>query len=155
MDMPIIRTALRQIETIESANREEWISEPGGLTQFGAFVHVLMPGTRSSLKHWHASEDELVYVLEGELTVVEGEAEHVLGPGDAAAFPAAVPVGHYLWNRSATAVRCLVVGTRAQEDRVTYPDNDRILHRDRSREDDLWTDTSGNPAGDPYLHWSP
>jgi uncharacterized cupin superfamily protein len=131
--MPIIRAAQRQIETLEAANREEWISEPGGLTQFGAFVHVLMPGTRSSIKHWHEKEDEFVYVLEGELTVVEGEAEHVLGPGDAATFPAANPIGHYPWNRGATAARCLVIGTRAQEDRIFYPDHDRILHRDRSQ----------------------
>lgn len=153
--MTIIRIAQRQVETTEGKNREEWISEPGALTQFGAFVHVLMPGTRSSIKHWHQSEDELVYVLEGEVTVVEGDAEHVLGPGDAAAFPAAHPVGHYLWNRSASAARCLVIGTRAEKDRITYPDHDRILHRDRSQEDDLWTDSSGNPADDPYEHWSP
>ena len=90
--MPIIRASQRLVETSETSspevlNREEWISEPGRLSQFGAFIHVLMPGTRSSIKHWHQSEDELVYVLDGEVTVVEGEIESVLGPGDAATFP--------------------------------------------------------------------
>src|SRR5947207_3266335 len=108
--MPIIRAAQRQVEHIETSdprttNREEWISEPAGLTQFGAFIHSLAPGTRSSIKHWHQSEDELVYVLEGEVTVIEGEAEYLLAPGDAAAFPKGSPLGHYLWNKSASPVR--------------------------------------------------
>lgn len=158
--MPIIRAAQRQIEIIETAqagvsNREEWISEPAGLTGLGAFVHVLAPGTRSSIKHWHASEDEFVYVLDGEVTVIEGEAEYLLGPGDAAAFPKGSPLGHYLWNRSAAEARCLVAGTRAQVDHVTYPDHDRVMLRDRALPDDLWTDTAGHPADNPYKDWAP
>lgn len=158
--MTVIRASERLVETIETSspdlpNREEWISEPGGLTQFGAFIHVLMPGTRSSIKHWHQSEDELVYVLEGELTVVEGETESIICPGDAAAFPQGNPVGHYLWNRSQSQVRCMIVGTRSQTDRITYPDHDRLLHRDRSQPDDIWTDSAGRPAGSPYKEWMP
>lgn len=153
--MPIITSADQQVLEItyfqdKAPNLECWISTPGGLTQFGAFVQVLQPQTRSSIKHWHSDEDELVYVLEGELTVVEGQQESLLRPGDAATFKAGVEVGHFLWNRSATAVRCLVVGTRAPRDRVTYPDHDRLLHRDRSQPEDTWTDLQGRPADDPY-----
>lgn len=158
--MPIIRAAQRQIETIDTSrpevsNREEWISEPGGLTGLGVFIHVLEPGTRSSIKHWHQSEDELVYVLDGEVVVVEGDGESLLGPGDAAVFPKGSPAGHYLWNKSASPVRCMVVGTRAQVDRITYPDHDRVMLRDRSLPDDLWTDLSGNAADSPYKDWLP
>jgi uncharacterized cupin superfamily protein len=49
-----------------------WISEAGGLTQFGACVEVLQPGSRLSIRHWHSAEDEFVYVLEGEVTAIEG-----------------------------------------------------------------------------------
>jgi len=158
--MPIIRASQRLVETTETsdprmANREEWISEPAGLTQFGAFIHVLAPGTKSSIKHWHESEDEMVYVLEGEVSVIEGEAEHVLHPGDAAAFPKGQGPGHYLWNKGAAPVKCLVVGTRADVDRITYPDHDRVLLRDRSLPDDIWTDSAGQPAGSPYKDWMP
>lgn len=84
--MPIIRASQRQVEAIETSNHsamnhEEWISEPGGLTQFGAFIHVLQPGTRSSIKHWHQLEDELVYVLDGELTIIQGDDQHLLRSG--------------------------------------------------------------------------
>lgn len=130
-------------------DRTLWISEAGGLTQFGAFVEVLQPGSRSARKHWHSAEDELVYVLEGEITLVEGEAETVLRPGDAATFRAGVAVGHFLVNRSAAVTRCFVVGTRAPIDTITYPDHDRVCYRDRSLPDDLWTNAAGEPASSP------
>jgi uncharacterized cupin superfamily protein len=66
----------------EQPNLECWLTGPEYLTQFGAFIHVLQPGTDSSIKHWHSDEDELVYVLGGEVTVVEGDTEAVLRPGD-------------------------------------------------------------------------
>ncbi len=126
------------------------IGEAGGLTQFGAFIEILPPGSRSSIKHWHSAEDEMAYVLEGEVTLVEGETETVLRPGDAATFKAGHPVGHVLANRGAAPVRYLMVGTRAALDRITYPDHDRVCHRDRSLPDDIWTDGRGNPADSPY-----
>jgi uncharacterized cupin superfamily protein len=131
-------------------DRTLWISEAGGLTQFGAFVEILQPGSRSSIKHWHSAEDEMVYVLAGEITLIEGDTETLLRPGDAAAFRAGVPVGHCLENRSGTVTRCLIVGTRAPVDRITYPDHDRICHRDRSLPDDIWTNGAGEPATSPY-----
>ncbi|MDQ1817426.1 cupin domain-containing protein [Massilia sp. CCM 9210] len=137
------------VEGLAEPNQTLWISEAGGLTQFGAFVEVLQPGTRSSIKHWHSAEDEMVYVLEGHVTLVEGDAETILKPGDAATFRAGDAVGHFLWNRSASPTRCLVVGTRAPVDRITYPDHDRVCHRDRSLPDDIWMNTAGEPASSP------
>lgn len=153
--MPVIKPQHHVIEEFASSeggapNRDRWLSEPGGLTQFGAFIQELQPGTRSSIKHWHSAEDELVYVLEGELTVVEGDAESLICAGDAATFKAGVEVGHFLWNRSASMARCLVVGTRAPFDKITYPDHQRICVRDRAEPDDVWTDLRGNPASSPY-----
>lgn len=130
--------------------RTLWISEAGGLTQFGALIEILQPGARSSIKHWHGAEDEMVYVLEGEVTAVEGETETVLRAGDAATFRAGEPVGHYLDNRSSAPTRCLVVGTRAPIDHITYPDHDRVCLRDRSLPDDIWTDGTGNSATSVY-----
>jgi uncharacterized cupin superfamily protein len=153
--MPVVRQIDQHIEKIEYFDKERpnlecWLTEPGRLTQFGAFIHVLQPGTRSSIKHWHSDEDELVYVLEGDVTVIEGTTEALLRPGDAATFKAGEPSGHSLWNKSALPTKVLVVGTRAKTDRVTYPDHNRQLHRDRAQPEDLWTDMQGNPATDPY-----
>jgi uncharacterized cupin superfamily protein len=127
-----------------------WISEAGHLTQFGSLIEVLPPGAQSSIKHWHSAEDEMVYVLEGEVTLIEGDTETLLRPGDAATFRSGVAVGHTLENRSASPTRCLVVGTRASVDRITYPDHDRVCIRDRSLPDDVWTTLDGAPATSPY-----
>ena len=144
---------LKEEELAEGASMPSqrlWISETGGLTQFGAFIEVLAPGTTSSIKHWHSAEDEMVYVLEGQVTLIEGDEETLLGPGDAATFRAGMPVGHCLHNRSSTPTRCLVVGTRAPVDLITYPDHNRLCHRDRSLSDDIWTTQTGEAADSPY-----
>ncbi|MEQ8483126.1 MAG: cupin domain-containing protein [Pseudomonadales bacterium] len=153
--MPIVRHNDQYVEKVERFNKESpnlecWITEPGYLTQFGAFIHVLQPGTQSSIKHWHSHEDELIYVLEGEVVVLEGDTETILQSGDAAVFKAGEPVGHTMINVSQQPTKVLVVGARAQQDCVTYPDHDRKLHRDRSQPQDRWTDLQNNPATNPY-----
>lgn len=108
------------------------IGDAAGLTQFGAHLERLYPGTRSSLRHWHSDEDEMVLVLEGEVVLVE-DAETVLRAGDAAAWRAGDPVGHCLENRSDAPAVYLTVGTRAARDVVTYPDDDLVTTREGAR----------------------
>ncbi|MEE4302165.1 MAG: cupin domain-containing protein [Pseudomonadales bacterium] len=113
-------------------------------------IETLPPGSRSSIKHWHAEEDELVLALEGEVTLVEGAESHVLYPGDAATFRAGVPAGHCLENRSTEPCRYLVVGTRAAQEVATYPDHDRIAIMRTDSDETVWTDLRHAPADDPY-----
>ena len=124
-------------------------SDAGNLTQFGAFEEILPPGSASSVKHWHQVEDELVYVVEGEVTLHEGNKSTVMRKGEAATFKAGEPVGHWLENKSQSPVRYLVVGTRAPKDVVTYPDNDRVLTNTRGGER-TWEDGDGNPVQSLY-----
>lgn len=105
-------------------------SDTGGLTQFGAFVETLAPGARSSDRHWHETEDEFLYMLAGEATVVENDGGHAIGPGDACCWPAGVTNGHHVVNRSDAPCTYLVVGTRNASDRVHYSDIDKILIRE-------------------------
>ena len=105
------------------------ISDPGGLTQFGAFIEVLHPGSRSGFRHWHETEDEMIYMLTGEVVLIE-EAETILRPGDAAAWPACAPLGHCLENRSAADASYLVIGTRTARDTIHYSDHDLITEKD-------------------------
>ena len=100
--------------------RAELLSDTGGLTQFGAFVETLWPGSAASKNHWHAKEDEMIYVLSGTVTLVEGNTETDLVAGDAATFKAGVAVGHHLENRTGAPARYLVIGTRSGDDTVTY-----------------------------------
>src|ERR1700757_3542800 len=71
-----------------------------GLDQFGVNLTTLRPGAASALRHWHQKEDELVYVLEGEVVLIEDGGETVLKAGDAAGFKASSGNGHHLVNRT-------------------------------------------------------
>ena len=104
------------------------MSDPGGLTQFGAFVETLPAGSSSGHRHWHEGEDEMAYILSGEVVLVE-DSETVLRPGDVACWPAGAPVGHRLDNRSAAPASYLVIGTRHQTDIIHYSDHDLITHK--------------------------
>jgi uncharacterized cupin superfamily protein len=103
-----------------------------GLDQFGVNVCTLKPGAASSLQHAHEAEDELVYILEGEVVLVEESGETVLKPGDAAGWKAGSGVHHCLVNRSDRDAVILEIGTRAVRERATYTEADLIVVKDEN-----------------------
>jgi uncharacterized cupin superfamily protein len=76
------------------------LGDAGGLRDFGVNLMTLPPGGWSSQRHWHSDEDEFVYVLEGELKLVEDDSQMVLRAGECAAFPKGTGNGHHLINES-------------------------------------------------------
>jgi len=100
------------------------LGDAAGLGDFGVNLLRLPPGSWSSQRHWHRLEDEFVYVLEGEVTLVTDAGEELLRPGDCAGFKAGVPDGHHLQNRAARDAVVLEVGSRKAEDSGEYPDID-------------------------------
>jgi uncharacterized cupin superfamily protein len=106
------------------------LAEAAGLEQFGANLVKLAPGAWSSQRHWHSAEDELVYMLEGEATLITEAGERPLRPGSAVGFKAGVADGHHLVNRSERDAIFLVVGSKREaEDAVDYPDIDLAIPR--------------------------
>ena len=95
-----------------------------GLTKFGVNALRIEPGAQSSARHWHSEQDEFVYVLEGEATLVTDEGDTIVKAGMAAGFPAGNPNGHTLVNRSNSDVLVLEVGDRPVSEDVEYPDID-------------------------------
>jgi uncharacterized cupin superfamily protein len=79
-------------------------------------VQTLLPGGRTSLRHWHEHTDEMIYVLEGQVTVTENDGDHVLHAGDAACWPAGVPNAHTVANRSNAPCSFVIIGTRNPND---------------------------------------
>ncbi|MEM6914261.1 MAG: cupin domain-containing protein, partial [Pseudomonadota bacterium] len=96
------------------------LSDAGGLSQFGVGEVTLQPGGASGLYHWHRLEDELLYVLEGELTVIEGGDVYTLRQGETAVFKAGVEVGHTAENRGDVPVRFLEIGSRIENEVAFY-----------------------------------
>ncbi len=95
-----------------------------GLTQFGVNLTTLQPGAWSSQRHWHEREDEFIYVVDGEIVLIDDAGEHVLTPGMCAGFKAGAPNGHHLVNKSARLATYVEIGTRSPEERSHYPEAD-------------------------------
>ncbi len=114
------------------------LGNAGGLTDFGVNLMHLPPGNWSSQRHWHSHEDEFVYVLDGEVVLVEDGGETILRAGDCAAFARNSGNGHHLINRSGAMAVYLEVGSRHPEDMTTCSDIDmksansdgRFVHKD-------------------------
>jgi len=124
--MIVRRAGLRSGQ--EDGRQWYYYSDTGGLTHYGAYVETLQSGALPSDKHWHEKEDEFLYVLSGEVTVIEDQAEVTLRPGDAACWPAGEPVAHTVANRSSTPCTYLIVGTRVTHDACHYPESGRVLY---------------------------
>lgn len=104
-----------------------------GLTNFGVNLTTLAPGAMSALLHRHTTQDEFVYVLEGELVLVTEDGETPMKPGDCAGF-AKAGAAHHLVNRSAAPATYLEIGDRTPGDSASYPKDDlvAVLQPDRT-----------------------
>jgi uncharacterized cupin superfamily protein len=113
-------------EQVEARSKRA-LGDALGLTHFGVNLVELQPGAWSSQRHWHSAEDEFVYVVSGEVTLVTDAARQVLAAGMVAGFPAGRADGHHLVNESAAPAVYLEVGDRGDDDEVRYPDIDMVL----------------------------
>jgi len=130
----------------EMAAKKTWLElgKAAGLSQFGASLMTIEPGSISSQRHWHEEEDEFLMMLSGELVLVEEGHETIMRTGDMAGFKAGVANGHHMVNRSNEEAKFLVVGTSATNDVCHYPDIDLRFEADENGERFV------NKAGVPY-----
>jgi uncharacterized cupin superfamily protein len=125
-----------------AARARQRLGEAAGLTDFGVNLMRLAPGSWSSQRHWHAVEDEFVFVVEGEVVLVTDAGEETLRPGDSAGFKAGVKDGHHLQNRSQREAVILEVGSRKADDEGEYSDIDMRFTR---RSDPGFSRKDGTP----------
>lgn len=121
------------------------LSLASAVSQFGVNLVTLEPGAWSSQRHWHSKEDEFVYVLSGEVVLVEDEGETLLRAGDAAAWKGGEENGHHLQNRSAQSAQFLAIGSRIDEDSGEYPDIDLRAAPRRYSQGGVFTHKDGAP----------
>ena len=124
-----------------AGRRKQPLGDLFGLSNFGVNLTRLVPGGSSALRHAHSRQDEFIYVLQGEATLITDEGETRIGPGMCAGFKAGTGNAHHLVNRSSEDVVYLEVGDRTAGDSVVYPDDDlkgaldtegkwRFVHKD-------------------------
>lgn len=126
LDLPVRSTTLypEPFRSQVLPREKRALGDAAGLTRIGVNHTTLRPGLVSSMRHWHTQEDELVYLLSGELVLVTDEGERVLRAGQYAAFPAGHRNGHQLVNRSGSPAVYLEISNRDSADVAHYPDVD-------------------------------
>jgi uncharacterized cupin superfamily protein len=120
------------------------LGESFGLRNFGVNLTRLKPGAQSALRHEHMKQDEFIYILEGEPTLITNAGETKLGPGMCAGFKAANGDAHHLVNRSPSDVVYLEIGDRSEGEETFYPDDD-IHHSTGADGEALYTRKDGTP----------
>ena len=115
------------------------------LQDFGVNLTRLAPGSVTALRHAHSTQDEFIYVLEGEAVLITDRGETALRPGMCAGFRAGNGDAHHVHNRSERDVVLLEVGSRSAGDTVVYPDDDIAA---RLGDDGAWVFTRKD--GTPY-----
>ena len=103
-----------------------------GLTVYGVNLTRILPGGISALRHVHSLNDEFVYIVEGEPTLVTNAGETKLKPGMCAGFKAGTGDAHHLVNKTGKDVLYLEIGDRMKGDEVEYPDDDIKVTKDAS-----------------------
>lgn len=115
-----------EFKPVVAGRSKKRLGNAAGLQNFGVNLVELAPGSASALRHWHDKQDEFIYVVSGEITLLTDAGEEILTVGDCAGFPAGVADGHCLINRSGEKATYLEIGDRTPSDRVTYPDDDLV-----------------------------
>jgi uncharacterized cupin superfamily protein len=116
-----------------------------GLSNFGINQTTLAPDAISALAHHHSKQDEFIYILEGTATLLHGEDEYQMRPGDCMGFKAGAGVASQLVNCSSEPVVYLEVGDRTEGDEVEYPNADLKAEQ---QADGSWQFT--HKDGSPY-----
>jgi quercetin dioxygenase-like cupin family protein len=79
--------------------------------RFALVEHPLRPRALGAPLHTHENEDEISYVMEGEVGVQVGERVQVAGPGAVIVKPRGIP--HAFWNAGEAPARLLELITPA------------------------------------------
>lgn len=94
--------------------------------QLGASLYELPPGAKTWPYHYHESNEEAVYVLDGRGSMRLGGDTIPLETGDYVALPADESGGHRINNDSDGVLRFLMTSTMKDPEVVRYTDSEKI-----------------------------
>ncbi len=97
-----------------------------GGKSLGCSLYRVPARTRMWPRHYHSSNEEAIFVLSGSCTLLAGDTEVPLGPGDYVALPVGPEHAHQVVNDSETEVRLLCFSTMVHPDVVVYPDSNKV-----------------------------
>ena len=98
----------------------------GGGERLGCTYYEVPPGRRACPYHWHAANEEALYVLDGSGTLRLNGVESRVGAGDYVACPTGDRGAHQLINDSDGPLRYLAFSTMRDPEVAGYPDSGQI-----------------------------
>jgi uncharacterized cupin superfamily protein len=102
------------------------IGRQAGAERLGLSLWQVEPGQAAYPYHFHYTEEELIVVLEGQLSLRTPEGWRELARGEVLAFPRGEHGGHQLVNRGAEPARFLAFSNNGEPDVVCYPDSGKL-----------------------------
>lgn len=98
-----------------------------GINKLYCDIYEIPPEMSNWPSHFHTSNEEVFFILEGEGEVITKESTFQVRPGDVVRFPAGEKGTHQLRNISETKkLRYLDFGTTNLPDLVFMPDENKI-----------------------------
>ena len=107
--------------------RAAWLGRRAGAELLGASVYELEPEARWADLHFHHANEEMLFVVSGTPTLITGDDERVLEPGEVVALPRGKPGTHRVENRSEENTRFLITSTNVFPDVVEYPERASVF----------------------------
>ncbi len=109
--------------------RTRFLAEPLGAQRTGFAVYELAPGEKAWPYHYELSEEEWLFVIDGELVLRTPDGESTLKSGDVACFPVGPGGAHQMRNESDVPVRFAMpsAGTEGRAYVAIRPDSNTAM----------------------------
>lgn len=102
------------------------LTRSAGGQALGCSAYVLAPGAMSWPFHYHAANEEALFILAGEGELRLGDDRWPLRARDYVALPAGPAHAHQLCNTGTLPLEYLCMSTMVPVDVTVYPDSDKL-----------------------------
>jgi uncharacterized cupin superfamily protein len=107
------------------------IGDAIGCEKIYANIDYVKPGAESVKYHSHSKQEEFFLIINGKgILRIDGK-EILIKTGDVISKPAGKDIAHQFINNSSEILQILDVGTREEDDVITYPDENVIFIKNK------------------------
>jgi len=105
--------------------RKKSLSKNSGGEKLGCSIYEVPPGKSAFPFHYHCSNEEAIYILEGNAELRFGDESCFVSKGDYLTFPVE-GAAHQLTNRGETTLKYMCISTMIEPDIKIYPDSGKV-----------------------------
>lgn len=105
--------------------KKKSLSQNSGAQKLGCSIYEVPPGKSAFPFHYHCSNEESVFILEGYAELRFGDESYFVSKGDYLSFPAE-GCAHQLTNRGESILKYMCISTMNEPDIKVYPDSGKV-----------------------------